>query len=129
MLPDELSEYFISLGEPKFRAKQVFPRLHRGERIDEITNLSKSLRERLKEETLDALPYVEEKLVSKIDGTVKYLFRLHDGSCIESVFMRYKHGNTICISSQVGCRMGCKFCASTIGGKVRDLLPPSFSGR
>ena len=129
MLPEELCEYFVSLGEPKFRAKQVFERLHRGERIDEITNLSKTLRARLSEETLDALPYVEEKLVSKIDGTVKYLFRLHDGSCIESVLMHYKHGNTICISSQVGCRMGCKFCASTIGGRVRDLLPSELLGQ
>ena len=129
MLPGELCEYFLSIGEPKFRAKQVFQRLHRGERIGEITNLSKTLRQRLEEETLDALPLVEEKLVSKIDGTVKYLFRLYDGACIESVFMKYKHGNTICISSQVGCRMGCKFCASTIGGKVRDLLPSELLGQ
>ena len=129
MLPEELCEYFLSIGEPKFRAKQVFPRLHQGERISEITNLSKPLRARLEEETLDALPYVEEKLVSKIDGTVKYLFRLHDGACIESVLMRYNHGNTICISSQVGCRMGCKFCASTIGGRVRDLLPSELLGQ
>ncbi len=129
MLPEELAEYFQALGEPKFRAKQVFPRLHRGERINEITNLPKALRERLSTETLDALPYVEEKLVSKIDGTVKYLFRLHDDACIESVFMRYKHGNTLCISSQVGCRMGCKFCASTIGGRVRDLLPSELLGQ
>ena len=129
MLPEELCEYFLSIGEPKFRAKQVFPRLHQGERIFEITNLSKPLRARLEQETLDALPYVEEKLVSKIDGTVKYLFRLHDGACIESVLMRYNHGNTICISSQVGCRMGCKFCASTIGGRVRDLLPSELLGQ
>jgi len=129
MLPEELAEYFLSIGEPKFRAKQVFTRLHRGERVGEITNLSKALRQRLVEETLDALPRVEEKLVSKIDGTVKYLFRLYDGACIESVFMKYKHGNTLCISSQVGCRMGCKFCASTIGGKVRDLLPSELLGQ
>ena len=129
MLPQELEQYFVSIGEPKFRAKQVFARLHKGERIEEITNLSKSLRQRLNEETLDALPMVEQKLVSKLDGTVKYLFRLHDGSCIESVFMRYKHGNTLCISSQVGCRMGCKFCASTIGGRVRDLLPSELLGQ
>ena len=116
MLPQELEQYFVSIGEAKFRAKQVFTRLHRGERIAEITNLSKPLRQKLTEETLDTLPEVEEKLVSKIDGTVKYLFRLYDGACIESVFMKYKHGNTLCISSQVGCRMGCKFCASTIGG-------------
>lgn len=129
MLPEELESYFLSIGEPKFRAKQVFARLHKGERISEITNLSKSLRQRLTEETLDTLPTVAEKLVSKIDGTVKYLFRLHDGACIESVFMRYKHGNTLCISSQVGCRMGCKFCASTIGGKARDLLASELLGQ
>ena len=129
MLPQELEQYFVSIGEAKFRAKQVFTRLHRGERIAEITNLSKALREKLTEETLDTLPEVEEKLVSKIDGTVKYLFRLYDGACIESVFMKYKHGNTLCISSQVGCRMGCKFCASTIGGKVRDLLPSELLGQ
>ena len=129
LLPQELEEYFLSIGEPRFRAKQVFIRLHRGERIGDITNLSKPLRRRLLEETLDTLPKVSEKLVSKIDGTVKYLFELHDGSCIESVFMKYKHGNTLCISSQVGCRMGCKFCASTIGGKARDLYPSELIGQ
>ena len=129
MLPSELEEYFLSIGEPKFRAKQVFSRLHKGERISEITNLSKALREKLSAETTDTLPSVEQKLVSKIDGTVKYLFRLHDGACIESVFMRYKHGNTLCISSQVGCRMGCKFCASTIGGRVRNLEPSELVGQ
>ena len=129
MLPEELIEYFATLGEPKFRAKQVFPRLMKGERITDITNLSKALRERLQAETLDTLPTVEEKYVSKLDGTVKYLFKLHDGACIESVLMKYKHGNTICISSQVGCRMGCKFCASTIGGRDRDLLPSELLGQ
>lgn len=129
LLPTELEEFFASIGEPKFRAKQVFARLHKGERVGEITNLSKSLRERLLDMTVDTLPSVEEKLVSKIDGTVKYLFRLHDGACIESVFMKYKHGNTLCISSQVGCRMGCKFCASTIGGRVRDLYPSELLGQ
>ncbi len=98
----ELEEYFISLGEPKFRAKQVFPKLHAGVCIDDMTNLSKSLREKLGEMTLDTLPKVDLKLTSKIDGTVKYLFRLYDGECIESVLMKYKHGNTLCISSQVG---------------------------
>ncbi len=129
MLPEELEEYFVSLGEPKFRAKQVFPRLAAGATVEGLTNLSKALRQRLSEECVDTLPRVEEKLVSKIDGTVKYLFRLHDGSCIESVFMKYKHGNTLCISSQVGCYMGCKFCASTIGGKVRDLYPSELLGQ
>lgn len=129
MLPEELEKYFISIGEPKFRAKQVFSRLALGDGVSDITSLSKALRERLLAETLDTLPRVEERHVSKIDGTVKYLFRLHDGSCIESVFMKYKHGNTLCISSQVGCYMGCKFCASTIGGKVRDLYPSELLGQ
>ena len=129
MTDTELEEYFVSLGEPKFRAKQVFPRLAEGTPISEMTNLPKKLRERIAEEALDTLPRVESKLTSKIDGTVKYLFRLHDGECVESVFMRYKHGNTLCISSQVGCRMGCRFCASTIGGKVRDLLPSELLGQ
>ena len=129
MTDTELEEYFISLGEPKFRAKQVFPRLAEGTPLLEMTNLPKKLREQLAEQTLDTLPRVEAKLTSKIDGTVKYLFRLHDGECVESVFMRYKHGNTLCISSQVGCRMGCRFCASTIGGRIRNLLPSELLGQ
>lgn len=129
MLPEELVEYFSSIGEPRFRAKQVFPLLSHGYRIDELTVLSKALRERLKGEILDTPPTVVQKLVSKIDGTVKYLFALHDGNTVESVLMKYKHGNTLCISSQVGCRMGCRFCASTIGGKLRDLLPSELIGQ
>ena len=129
MTEDELVDFFVSLGEQKFRAKQVFPKLHEGITIAQMTNLSKQLRERLSEITLDTLPRVERKLTSKIDGTVKYLFKLYDGECVESVFMRYKHGNTLCISSQVGCLMGCKFCASTLGGKVRDLLPSELLGQ
>ena len=129
LLPDELSEFVKSIGEPAFRAKQISAWLALGTPISEMSNLSKSLREKLSARTLDTLPKVEEKYVSKIDGTVKYLFSLHDGSCIESGFMRYKHGNTLCISSQVGCRMGCKFCASTIGRKVRDLLPSELLGQ
>ncbi len=129
MLEDELEQYFLTLGEQKFRAKQVFPRLALGYRVDELTTLSKPLREKLAAQILDVLPMIESKLTSQLDGTVKYLFRLCDGECIESVVMRYKHGNTICISSQVGCRMGCKFCASTIGGKVRDLRPSELLGQ
>lgn len=129
MTEEELIELFISLGEPKFRAGQVFPRLHLGEPISDMTSLSKKLRDRLDEITLDTLPKVEKKLISKLDGTIKYLFKLHDGECIESVFMRYKHGNTLCISSQVGCLMGCKFCASTLAGKVRNLLPSELLGQ
>jgi 23S rRNA (adenine2503-C2)-methyltransferase len=129
MTEEELVAFFSEIGEKKFRAKQVFSWLSLGTPISEMTNISKELRQRLIDITLDTLPRVEEKYVSKIDGTVKYLFRLYDGSFIESVFMRYKHGNTLCISSQVGCRMGCKFCASTIGGKVRDLLPSEMIGQ
>ena len=129
MTREELEGFFVSIGEPKFRAKQVMSWLSAGVPVSEMTNLSKALRAKLEELTLDSLPRVAEKLVSKIDGTVKYLFRLYDGACIESVFMRYKHGNTLCISSQVGCRMGCRFCASTIGGKVRDLLPSELIGQ
>ena len=129
MTDTELVDFFLSIGEPKFRAKQVFPALHKGISIEEMTSLSKPLREKLREMSLDTLPRVELKLTSKIDGTVKYLFRLHDGACIESVLMKYKHGNTLCISSQVGCLMGCKFCASTIGGKLRDLLPSELVGQ
>ncbi len=129
MTEEELCDFFVSIGEAKFRAKQIFPRLHSGAGIDGLTNLSKPLREKLKAMCLDTLPKVKLKLVSKIDGTVKYLFELHDGAVIESVLMRYKHGNTLCISSQVGCLMGCKFCASTIGGKVRDLYPSELLGQ
>ena len=129
MTESELCDFFVSIGEAKFRAKQLFPALMSGLHIEEVTTLSKALREKLSEMTIDTLPRVELKLVSKIDGTVKYLFKLHDGACIESVLMKYKHGNTLCISSQVGCLMGCKFCASTIGGKVRDLLPSELVGQ
>ncbi|MBR5448678.1 MAG: 23S rRNA (adenine(2503)-C(2))-methyltransferase RlmN, partial [Clostridia bacterium] len=100
MLPSEIEAYLVSLGEPKFRAKQLFPRLQDGTPITEISNLPKALREKLAAETLQPIPTVEKKLVSRIDGTIKYLFRLHDGECIESVLMKDKHGNTHCISSQ-----------------------------
>ena len=129
MLPEELEEFFLSLGQPKYRAKQVFAQMARGIAPSEMTNLPKTLREELERLAEFRLPAVEKKLVSAIDGTVKYLFRLLDGACIESVLMRYEHGNTLCISSQVGCRMGCRFCASTIGGKVRDLLPSELLGQ
>ena len=129
MTEEELLSFFLSLGEPKFRAKQVFTALHSGVLLENITTIPKKLRESLKETVTDTLPRVEKKLVSKIDGTVKYLFRLFDGELIESVLMKYKHGNTICISSQVGCRMGCRFCASTIAGRVRDLYPSELLGQ
>ncbi len=119
---DELEEYVLSIGEQKFRAQQIFSWLHKGaESYAEMSNLSKTAREKLEKETYVSTLKIREKYVSKLDGTVKYLFELPDGNCIESVVMRYHHGLTICISSQVGCRMGCRFCASTIGGLYRSL--------
>lgn len=129
LFPEELSAYLATLGEPAYRAKQIFPQLSRGVAPSEMTALPRRLRERLSEDTAFRLPTVERKLVSRIDGTVKYLFRLIDGACIESVLMKYRHGNTLCISSQVGCRMGCRFCASTIGGKERDLTASELLGQ
>ncbi|MBE6693774.1 MAG: 23S rRNA (adenine(2503)-C(2))-methyltransferase RlmN [Ruminococcaceae bacterium] len=121
MSREELCDLMISIGEPKYRAEQLFVQLHRGLSPDEMTNISKVTKQKLSEVASYHLPRPKRRLVSAIDGTVKYLFELADGNCVESVVMKYEHGNTICISSQVGCRMGCKFCASTIGGKVRDL--------
>ena len=124
MNQEEMAELFKSMGEQGFRGKQVFTGLLRGvTSFDEMSNLSKSLREKLKETCFITAPQVARKQMSKQDGTIKYLWELNDGNCIESVLMRYHHGNTVCISSQVGCRMGCAFCASTIAGKVRDLTP------
>jgi len=120
----ELTAFLKEMGQPAFRAKQIFSWMHRGARsFDEMTNLSKDLRQKLSETCLLTAPTVERKQVSALDGTIKYLWKLSDGNCIETVLMQYKHGNTVCISSQVGCRMGCAFCASTLGGKVRDLRP------
>ena len=124
MTMEEMRGYLSSLGEPAFRAKQVFTWLHKGvTSFDEMTNLSKPLREKLKEQCVITVPFAARKQVSAQDGPIKYLWELSDGNCVESVLMRYHHGNTVCISSQVGCRMGCAFCASTIAGKVRDLTP------
>lgn len=118
----ELEQLMADLDQPKFRAKQVFQWLHRGaESFDEMSNLSKPLRELLKERCTLSVPQVERKQVSKLDGTIKYLWKLADGNCVESVLMHYRHGNTICVSSEVGCLMGCAFCASTLGGLVRRL--------
>ena len=122
MTLEEITEALREMGEPAFRGKQVFTWLHRGAAsFDEMTNLSKALREKLAEVFFITCPQVACKQVSRLDGTIKYLWKLGDGNCIETVLMHYHHGNTVCISSQVGCRMGCAFCASTIGGKVRNL--------
>lgn len=122
MLPDEIAAALAELGEPKYRAKQIFQWLARGvESFDEMTDVSKKLRETLKREFFITKLKMLRKQVSAIDGTIKYLWELPDGNAVETVVMQYRHGNTICISSQVGCRQGCAFCASTIGGLIRGL--------
>ena len=124
MTLEEITEAMRSIGEPAFRGKQVFTWLHKGARsFEEMSNLSKALRQKLAAAYFVTSPQVARKQVSAQDGTVKYLWELGDGNCVETVLMRYHHGNTVCVSSQVGCRMGCAFCASTVGGKVRDLRP------
>lgn len=122
MTPEEIKDFLKEQGEPAFRADQIFQWLNRGVKdFDEMTNLSKGLRATLKETCQLTPPVCVRKQESKTDGTIKYLWQLSDGNCIETVLMCYKHGNTVCISSQVGCRMGCVFCASTLGGRVRNL--------
>ena len=124
MTQDEIGTALKELGQPAFRAKQVFSWLHKGVRsYDEMTNLPKALRERLAETYPLHTPKVVRRQESKKDGTIKFLWELSDGNCVETVLMRYHYGNTVCISTEVGCRMGCAFCASTIGGLVRRLEP------
>ena len=120
----EMTRLFKDMGQPAFRAKQVYTWLHRGVRsYEEMTNLPKPLRERLAAEYPIYAPRVVRKQESQRDGTIKYLWQLSDGNCVETVLMRYHYGNTVCISTEVGCRMGCAFCASTLGGLVRRLEP------
>ena len=121
----QLKNTMIEMGEKAFRAKQIYEWLHQkqAESFDEMSNLSAALREKLKERCVLTTLKMLEVQTSKIDGTQKYLFALPDGNVVESVLMKYKHGNSVCISSQVGCKMGCRFCASTIGGWTRNLLP------
>ena len=124
MTLEEITQACRDMGEPAFRGKQIFTWLHKGvTSFDDMSNLSKALREKLAERYFITAPVVARKQMSRLDGTIKYLWELADGNCIETVLMQYKHGNTVCISSQVGCRMGCAFCASTIAGKLRDLRP------
>ena len=124
MTLEELKELMESIGEKAFRAKQIYGWLHQHFAVsyDEMANIPKSLKKKLEDYPITALEMLDVQ-ISKIDGTRKYLFRLNDGNTIESVLMRYRHGNSVCISSQAGCRMGCRFCASTIGGLARNLLP------
>ncbi len=124
MTQEEIAQALAAMGEKPFRGRQIFVWLHRGVRsFEEMTDIGKDLRRKLEGAFYITAPAVERKQVSRLDGTVKYLWRLEDGNCIETVLMSYHHGNTVCVSSQVGCRMGCAFCASTLGGKVRDLRP------
>lgn len=124
MLPEELEQAFLEIGQPKYRAGQVFDWLSRGvSSFDEMTNLPKDLRTALAERYFIGTLVCLKKQISQEDGTIKYLWQLPDGNAVETVVMRYKYGNTVCISSQVGCRQGCAFCASTIGGLVRSLEP------
>lgn len=128
---EELQEEMAALGEKKFRAKQLYEWLHvkLAGSFDEMTNLSRELRERLNEAYTILPVEMLERQESNLDGTNKFLFMLHDQNVVESVLMRYKHGNSVCISSQVGCRMGCRFCASTIGGLVRNLSASEMLGQ
>ena len=120
----EMEQLFRELGQPKFRAKQIYTWLHKGIRsYEEMTNIPKTLRDLLAERYPLRIPVVVRRQESKKDGTIKYLWQLSDGNCVETVLMRYHYGNTVCISTEVGCRMGCAFCASTLGGLVRKLEP------
>ncbi len=126
---DELEQLMVSLGEAKFRGKQIFGWLYSGsETFEDMSNIPAALKRKLQDAGWGTGIFKAEKIqVSKFDGTRKYLFRLEDGNAIESVFMKYKYGNTVCVSSQAGCRMGCRFCASTIGGLSRNLTPGEIS--
>ena len=127
----ELQAEILTMQLPKFRAGQIYKWLHSSlvASFDEMTDISKDLRLKLSEKFVILGCEIEKKLVSKLDGTVKYLYRLYDGEFIETVVMRYKYGLSICVSTQVGCRMGCKFCASTLNGCVRSLLPSEILGQ
>ena len=129
MTPEELGVYLKELGQPAFRAKQLFAWLHQGVPFERMSNLPKALRETLAENCLDNPVQVLETITSKLDGTIKLLYRLHDGHVIEGVLMRYKYGNTLCVSTQVGCRMGCAFCASTLDGCARSLSAGEILGQ
>ena len=124
MTLEELTAAVKAMGQPAFRGKQIYTWLHKGVRsYEEMTNLSKDLRRQLEEAYPFTTPQVVRKQESARDGTIKYLWKLSDGNCVETVLMRYHYGNTVCISTEVGCRMGCAFCASTLGGLVRRLEP------
>lgn len=126
---EEIAEILLSMGEPRFRAKQIFSWLHKGCNFDEMKNLPKKLTEQLKENFVANPIEILTYIVSKEDGTTKFLYKLQDGNVIEGVLMKYKYGNTLCVSTQVGCRMGCAFCASGIDGLVRSLTAGEILGQ
>lgn len=128
---DDLKKWMEENGEGKFRGKQIYEWIYKKGvfNFDDMTNIPKNMKEKIKEFFYIGVPEVVNKYVSNIDGTEKFLFQYRDGNIVEAVIMRYKHGNTICVSTQVGCRMGCKFCASTIGGVVRSLTHGEIAGQ
>ncbi len=128
LYPEEVKQRLAEMGEKPFRAGQVFAWLHKGARFEDMTNLSLALREKLAASGVDQPVTVRETRVSKLDGTKKFLFALSDGNCVEGVLMRYHYGATLCISTQVGCKMGCRFCASTLEGCVRNLTAAEMLG-
>jgi len=129
MYPEEMRQALSEMGEKPFRAGQVFAWLHRGARFEEMTNLPLALRETLARAGTDQPVSIREERVSQLDGTRKFLFALRDGNCVEGVLMRYRYGATLCVSTQVGCRMGCRFCASTLDGCVRSLSAGEMLGQ
>ena len=126
---EECRTLAVQMGEKAFRGEQLYRWMQKGVPLEEMKNLPAAFRRRLAEETEYRLPQIVKRQVSKNDGTVKYLMSMTDGECVESVFMRYEHGNTVCVSCQAGCRMGCRFCASTLRGKVRDLSASEILGQ
>ena len=129
LFPQELGEALADMKLPAYRVKQLFSWLHRGARFEEMTNISKPLRETLAQNYADQPVSLLEQRVSKLDGTRKLLYALRDGNCVEGVLMHYHHGYTLCLSTQVGCRMGCAFCASTLNGCVRSLGAAEMLGQ
>ena len=128
MTCQELTDWVKAEGYPAFRGKQIFRWIHQGADFDGMTNLSKDLREELKKKAVAQPASIRLQRISPLDGTVKFLYELKDGNCVEGVLMRYKYGVSLCISTQVGCRMGCRFCASTLEGRVRDLTAGEMLG-
>ena len=128
MTCEELTDWVKKQGYPAFRGKQIFRWIHQGADFDGMTNLSKELREELTRKAVAQPVRIRMQRQSALDGTVKFLYELKDGNCVEGVLMRYKYGVSLCISTQVGCRMGCRFCASTLDGRVRDMTAGEMLG-